>query len=52
MKKTFYLFNSGRLSRTDNTLKFENEKEHKYIPIEAVDEFYVFGSLDVELKLR
>ncbi|MCZ2340086.1 MAG: CRISPR-associated endonuclease Cas1, partial [Chitinophagales bacterium] len=52
MKKSYYLFNPGRLSRKDNTLKFtpvdENGTEGapKYIPVEGVSDFYCFGSLD------
>lgn len=55
MKKTYYLFNPGKLSRKDNTLKFvpvtedENGLEHdgqpRFIPIKGVSEFFVFGSL-------
>jgi len=57
MKKTYYLFNPGRLSRKDNTLKFlpvdENGKEGdpKYIPVEGVSDFYCFGSLDANSAL-
>mgnify|MGYP006874105875 CR=1 FL=1 len=45
MKRTYYLFNPGRMSRSDNTLKFtpvdENgeEGQPRYIPIETVDNF-------------
>ena len=52
MKKSYYLFNPGRASRKDNTLKFtpvdEEGKEgpSKYLPVEAIDNLYVFGSLD------
>ncbi len=52
MKKSYYLFNPGRISRRDNTVKFVpvdedgNEGPSKYIPIEGVDNLYVFGSLD------
>lgn len=52
MKKTYYLFNPGRMSRKDNTLKFVpvdeegNEGAAKYIPVEGVSDFYCFGSLD------
>ncbi len=51
-KKTYYLFNPGRLSRKDNTLKFtpvdENGVEGKprYLPVEQVDQLYCFGSVD------
>ena len=52
MKKTYYLFNPGRLSRKDNTLKFtpvdENgqEQKPKYIPVENIDQLYILGSVD------
>lgn len=55
MKKTFYLFNPGVLERKDNTLKFtpyvdEGEMpdvnaQSRYLPVEDISEFYVFGSL-------
>jgi CRISPR-associated protein Cas1 len=57
MKKTYYLFNPGRLSRKDNTLVFvafdEDGKEMntRYIPVENVDQLYVFGSLDANSAL-
>ncbi len=52
MKRSYYLFNPGRLSRKDFTLKFTPVDEHgvegvaKYIPIETIDNLYCFGSLD------
>jgi len=57
MKKTYYLFNPGRLSRKDNTLKFVavnekgEEQDAKYIPIEDTSDLYVFGSLDANSAL-
>src|SRR5215210_1688853 len=57
MKKSYYLFNAGRMSRMDNTLKFTpvdeegNEGQPKYIPIESVDNLYAFGSLDANSAL-
>lgn len=57
MKKSYYLFNPGRLSRRDNTLKFMpvdeqgNEGPPKFIPVETVDNFYTFGSLDANSAL-
>ena len=42
MKKTYYLFNPGRMSRKDNTLKFTpvdesgKEGQPRYIPVEGV----------------
>ncbi len=57
MSKTYYLFNAGRLSRKDNTLKFtpvdEQGKEGtpRYLPVEQVGQLYVFGSLDTNSAL-
>ena len=57
MKKTYYLFNDGRMSRKDNTLCFVatdkegKEQPAKYIPIETIDTLYVFGALDVNAAL-
>ncbi len=52
MRKSYYLFNPGRLSRKDNTLKFTpvdeqgNEQKPRYLPVEGVGELYAFGALD------
>ncbi|MCE7057712.1 type I-B CRISPR-associated endonuclease Cas1b [Algoriphagus sp. AGSA1] len=57
MKKTYYLFNPGRLSRKDNTLKFtpvdESGREGvpKYLPVEGISDLYCFGSLDANSAL-
>jgi CRISPR-associated protein Cas1 len=57
MKKTYYLFNPGKLTRKDNTLKFTPVNEEgvsqkpRYLPVEQVEELYVFGSLDAASSL-
>jgi CRISPR-associated protein Cas1 len=57
MKKTYYLFNPGRLSRKDQSLKFVPHDEEgqelkpRYLPVEAVEELCVFGSLDANSAL-
>ena len=57
MKKTYYLFNPGRLSRKDNTLKFVptdedgREGQPRYIPVEGVADLFCFGSLDANSAL-
>jgi len=57
MKKSFYLFNPGRLSRKDNTLKFVPVDEEgiegtpRFLPVEQVDELYAFGALDANSSL-
>lgn len=57
MKHPLYLFNPGRMSRRDNTLKFTpvdedgKEGQPRYLPVEQVGDLYVFGSLDVNSAL-
>ncbi len=57
MKKSYYLFNPGRLSRKDNTLKFVsvdkdgNEGQAKYLPVEGIKNMYCFGALDANSAL-
>lgn len=62
MKRTYYLFNPGKLERKDNSLKFTPFEEQedgevkpidkpRYIPVEDVNEFYVFGSLHATSSL-
>jgi len=57
MKKTYYLFNPGRLQRKDNTLKFTpydeegNVQKPRYLPVENVGELYCFGTLDANSAL-
>jgi CRISPR-associated protein Cas1 len=57
MKKTYYLFNPGRLQRRDNTLKFTpydengNEQDPRYLPVENIEELYCFGNLDANSAL-
>lgn len=57
MKRTYYLFNPGILERKDNTLKFTPIKEDdsfdqpRFLPVEDIDEFYVFGSLKASSSL-
>jgi len=57
MKKTYYLFNPGRLQRQDNTLKFTpydeegNEQKPRFLPVESVEELYCFGNLEANSAL-
>lgn len=58
MKRAYYLFNPGRMSRRDNTLKFEPaivdgqpKPKPRYLPVEGISAFYVFGSLDTNSAL-
>jgi CRISPR-associated protein Cas1 len=57
VKKTYYLFNPGRLSRQDNTLRYTaydeegGEGQTRFLPVADVADFYVFGSLDANSAL-
>ena len=57
MKRTYYLFNPGRMSRQDNTIKFEGYDSNgktvkpKYLPVEAIKSLYIFGSVDANSAL-
>lgn len=57
MRKSYYLFNAGRISRKDNTLKFtpvdEDGKESspRFIPVETIENLFAFGALDANSSL-
>lgn len=61
MKKTYYLFNPGEMTRKDNTLKFtpysvdelgnEIAGQPRYLPVEDISEFYCFGALKASSSL-
>ncbi|HEX28715.1 TPA: CRISPR-associated endonuclease Cas1, partial [Candidatus Poribacteria bacterium] len=53
MGRTYYIFKSGRLRRKQNTLyvEFEGEEKTRPIPVEDVDQIYIFGELDFNSKL-
>ncbi len=57
LKKTYYLFNPGRIERRDNTLclipKDDEGKElpPKYLPIEGIESLYILGALDANSAL-
>lgn len=48
IKRPFYLFSSGRLSRKDDSLVFTPVSgEPHYIPVEVTDAIYAYGQLDI-----
>ena len=57
MKKAYYLFNPGRMSRKDQTLFFDPVKEEatyskpRYLPVAGVSALYIFGSIDANSAL-
>ena len=52
MKESLYIYNSGTLSRKDNTLRFIGENGTKRdIPIERYSDIYAFGEININSAL-
>lgn len=51
MKRSYYLFSNGELKRKDNSLIIKNKDKSKYIPVEDVNQIYVFGEITFNSKL-
>ena len=51
MKNTIYLFSDGELVRKDNTLCFKTEDGNRFIPIENVNEIFMFGEVSFNKKM-
>lgn len=50
LKKDIYIFNSGELKRKDNTLYFESESGRKYLPVEEINNLWIFGEVNVNKR--
>ena len=50
MKKTVYILNEGSLRRKDNTVAFESEQGRRIIPIEDINDFFIFGEVDLNKR--
>ncbi|AAC06657.1 type I-B CRISPR-associated endonuclease Cas1b [Aquifex aeolicus] len=51
MGRVYYINSHGTLSRHENTLRFENAEVKKDIPVEDVEEIFVFAELSLNTKL-
>lgn len=52
MKRSQYLFSSGKLSRKDNTICFKTKDGKKgYIPVENTEEIFCFGEVSLSKKV-
>lgn len=49
--KDYYIFQSGRLRRSENTIKLESATEKKSLPIHNVYSIHLFGETDLNTKL-
>ncbi len=45
MKSIFFIYNSGQLSKKDNSLTFSSQYKNFYIPIEQVDTIIFYGEI-------
>ncbi|AKL94557.1 CRISPR-associated endonuclease Cas1 [Clostridium aceticum] len=50
MKKKRYIFSDGEFRRKDNTIYFETEEGKTYIPIEDLNDIYIFGEVTFNKK--
>ena len=47
MKRSIYINSNGRLKRKDNTVYFETENIRKPLPVNNIQEIYLFGEIDL-----
>jgi CRISPR-associated protein Cas1 len=50
MKKTLYIFQSGELIRQDNSICFETDERKRMLPVEDVNDIYIFGEVNITKK--
>jgi CRISPR-associated protein Cas1 len=58
MKEAFYIFQSGRLKREDNTICFipcsddelETKLPKRFLPVERIESIYLFGEIDLNTR--
>jgi len=50
MKNSLYLFSDGELVRKDNTLCFKTDAGNRFVPVENVNEIFVFGEVSFNKK--
>lgn len=50
MKKDIYIFNDGELKRKDNTICFECDENKKYLPVEEIEDIWVFGEVSLNKR--
>jgi len=50
MPRSYYIFSNGRIRRKENTVFFEGESKKVPIPVENIDQIYIFGEVDFNSK--
>lgn len=47
MPRNYYIFKSGRIKRSQNTIFIETEEGRKILPIHDIDQIFIFGEIDL-----
>lgn len=50
MKKSVYIFNDGEFKRKDNTIYFESENGSKFLPVENINDIFVYSETNFNKK--
>ena len=50
LRKTIYIFSDGELQRKDNTICFNSQDGKKYLPVEDINEIFLFGEVDLNKR--
>lgn len=50
MSRSYYIFSNGRLKRKENTVFFESSDKKVPVPIENIEQIYIFGEVDLNTK--
>jgi CRISPR-associated protein Cas1 len=50
MPRSYYIFSNGRLKRKENTVFFESSDKKVPVPVENIDQIYIFGEVDFNTK--
>jgi len=50
VKKNIYLFSDGEIKRKDNTFYFETEMGKKYLPVEDINDIFIFGEVTLNKR--
>lgn len=50
MKKDIYIFNDGDIKRKDNTVFFESGGKKKYLPVEELNNIWIYGEVNLNKK--
>lgn len=51
MKRSIYVFTSGDLKREGNTLVLRSDKKKKVLPVETINELYIFSEINLNKAL-